>query len=174
MIKVIAFDLFGTVLDPKDIPREEIKDYISQVRRKVWEPLKLLDHWSKVPLFEDSREGLKRLNKKYKLVTCSNFPYDLQIDILSQDWKGLYDMGTAILFSDFMDFEKVKAYKPDPKTYSLVYQTTGYQPYECLMVTGNEGSPDLEGAKSVGMQSIGIRNAGDCKDIIELAEILGC
>jgi HAD superfamily hydrolase (TIGR01509 family) len=165
MIKVIAFDLFGTVFDLSKTPREEIKDYISQVRREEWLPLSLPKSWKDMPLFEDSKEGLKRLKKKYKLVTCSNAPISLQFDMMSGE--------ILLLWDSFVNFYDVKAYKPDPKTYSLVYQTTGYQPYECLMVTGNEGSPDLEGAKKVGMQSIGIRNAGDCKNIIELAEILG-
>jgi len=165
MIKVIAFDLFGTVFDLSKTPREEVKDYISQVRREEWSPLSLPKSWKDMLLFEDSKEGLERLNKKYKIVTCSNAPISLQLDMMSGD--------ILLLWDKFINFYNVKAYKPNPKTYSLVYQTTGFKPHECLMVTGNEGSPDLEGAKKVGMQSIGIRNAGDCKNIIELAEILG-
>lgn len=164
MIKLIAFDLFGTVYDLFTVPKEEIRDYIRQVRREVWSPLKLPESWVNIPLFEDSKEGLKRLKKKYKLVTCSNAPIDLQFNMMSGE--------ILLLWDDFINFTEVQAYKPDPKTYSLVFQKSGLQPYECLMVTGNEGSPDLDGAKDVGMQSIGIRKAGDCKTIIELAEIL--
>jgi len=166
MIELIAFDLLGTVYDLFTVPKEEIKDYIRQVRRETWSPLKLPESWVNIPLFEDSKEGLKRLKTKYKLVTCSNAPISLQTNMMSKD--------LLLLWDNFIDFTEVEAYKPDPKTYSLVYQKMNFKPHECLMVTGNEGSPDLEGAKNVGMQSIGIRKAGDCKTIIELAEILGC
>jgi HAD superfamily hydrolase (TIGR01493 family) len=166
MIKVIAFDLFGTVFDLSTTPKEEIKDYINQVKREVWEPLKLPSSWANIPLFEDSKTGLKKLKRHYKIVTCSNAPINLQFDMMDGELVQLWD--------GFTDFSGVKAYKPDPKTYSLVYKDMWVKPEQCLMVTGNEGSPDLKGAKDVGMQSIGIRKAGSIKNIIELAEVLGC
>lgn len=166
MIKVIAFDLFGTVFDLSTTPKDEIKDYIKQVKDDVWKPLVLPQSWKNMPLFDDSIEGLKRLKKKYKVVTCSNAPISLQTSMMSKD--------LLLLWDNFIDFTEVQAYKPDPKTYSLVYQEMNVRPEECLMVTGNEGSPDLEGAKAVGMNSIGIRKAKiNCDTIIDLAKFLG-
>lgn len=167
-IKVIAFDLFGTVFDLSSTPKDEIRDYIKQVRRPDWEELDLPDSWEFLENFPDSKEGLDRLARRYTLVTCSNAPVWLQRRMLQHN--KLY------CFSRLIDFTKVKAYKPDPKTYSLVFQDMEVEPQECLMITGNEGSPDLDAAESVGMKSFGIRKAGTKPEInlIHLAEILGC
>jgi FMN phosphatase YigB (HAD superfamily) len=91
MIKLIAFDLFGTVFDLFTVPKDEIRDYIQQVRRETWEPLRLPESWVNIPLFEDSKEGLKRLKTKYKLVTCSNAPIDLQFNMMSKELVLLWD-----------------------------------------------------------------------------------
>jgi hypothetical protein len=40
------------------------------------------------------------------------------------------------------------------------------------MVTGNDGSPDIDGAKAVGMQSMMMRQPGCPQTIIELADLL--
>lgn len=165
-IKIIAFDLFGTVFDLSSTPKEEIRDYIRQVRRPEWEPLNLPDNWKNLPLFPDSKEGLERLCKKFTLVTCSNAPIYLQDQMMYNS--------KLVSFGGLTDFEKVKAYKPDPKTYSLVFQNGNCKPEECLMITGNEGSPDLEGAWNVGMKAYGIRKAGTGHTLIDLANILGC
>jgi 2-haloalkanoic acid dehalogenase type II len=163
MLKVIAFDLFGTVFDLSGVPREEVKDYIGQVKREKWAPLDLPESWSTMPLHPDSERGLWELKQHYMVVTCSNAPLGLTARM---------SKAAGLNWDAIIPLEMAQVYKPNPKAYKLIYELMGVHPWEVLMVTGNEGSPDLEGAKSIGMGSQGIRKAGPIKDIVNLAHIL--
>ena len=78
MIKVVAFDLFGTVFKLSVVPREEVKDYARQLRRLEWAPLKLPESWEELVPFDDAQDALLRLSKRYWVVTMSNAPWRLQ------------------------------------------------------------------------------------------------
>lgn len=165
MLKAIAFDLFGTVFNLENVPKEEIRDYIRQVKLPEWQPLVLPQSWNFLEAHPDSAEGIARLRSRYRVVTCSNGPVKLTQNIL--DLNGIEVDGIA-------DFRMVKRYKPHQACYMLACDVAGCDPYECMMVTGNEGSPDIEGARAIGMQAVMIRQPGCVKDIIALAESLGC
>ena len=163
-IKVIAFDCFGTVFDLSGTPKDEIRDYIRQVRRPEWAPLDLPESWNDLKAFPDSAEGIAKLRENYIVVTCANGPLGMLARMAKQN---------GIEFDAVIPLELQKAYKPDPRTYLSVAEIMGVEPGEVLMVTGNEGSPDLIVPKELGMQVQRIRgDATTPQTIIELAERL--
>lgn len=170
-IKVVAFDLFGTVFDLSGVPKQEIRDYIAHIRKPKWSPLALPESWKQLPPHPDSKEGIHRIARKIPVVACSNARYRFTSNLLS-------DCGINMPHDDYpmriTEIQNYQVYKPDPQAYLAVCEQFGPEPHEVLMVTGNEGSPDVEGARAVGMQSILIRQPGTPQTIIELAELLGC
>ena len=164
-IKVVALDNFGTVYDLSATPKEEIRDYIQQVRRPEWAPLDLPDSWRDLKAFPDAAEGILRLRKRYTVVTCANASSDLLWELASKN---------RIHWNLVIPLEVIPAYKPDPRCYELVANVAEVPPHEVLIVTGNEGSPDLTVPLRLGMQTIRIRGESGPKDLLELAELLGC
>lgn len=164
-IKCVAFDLFGTVLDLSNTPKQEIRDYISHVRKPDWSPLMLPQSWRDLKPFPDVIEGLTMLKERgLYTVTCSNAPWEFTDDLLHR--AGLWRL------LDVCDIARNKCFKPNPNAYWAICEQFDYKPNECLMVTGNAKSPDIEGARAIGMQSISIRQPGTPQTIIELAHLL--
>lgn len=163
-IKVIAFDCFGTVFDFSSTPKDEIRDYIRQVRRPEWSPLDLPDSWLDLPAFPDSAEGIERLREDYIVVTCANGPLGMLAQMAKRN---------GIEFDAIIPLEMIPAYKPDMRTYQRIADVFGVDPSEVLMVSGNEGSPDLTVPKAIGMQTQRIRgDASTPQTITELADLL--
>lgn len=165
MIQVIAFDLFGTVLDPTNIPLEEKRDYIRQVRTLPWQPLNLPESWSDIPAYPDAKEGLQRLRTKFKIVTCSNWHKPLIETVLEKN---------GLEFDHIVALENYKVYKPKFVAYAAICDEMGVDPALTVMVTGNEGSPDLVYPPMMGMSVQRIRKEGHPLNITELANTLGC
>lgn len=166
MIKFIAFDLFGTVFDLSNTPKEEIRDYINHIRQPIWKPLVLPSSWENLELHPDSYEGISRLYNKYSLVTCSNAPYSLTEKLLRN--TGLNK------FMDIVDISLNTVFKPHPRSYLSICEQCFCEPEDVLMVTGNAGSPDIDGALNVEMNAVMIRQPGCLEDINALADYLGC
>jgi FMN phosphatase YigB (HAD superfamily) len=164
--RLVALDLFGTVYKLQDTPKQEIRDYIAHVRKPEWSPLTLPDSWRELQLHPDSLDGIRLIAEKYMVVSCSNAPYEFTRDLFIR--SGLDRL------VEITDIAKNQCFKPHPDSYRSICQQFPFEPREVLMVTGNEGSPDVEGARTVGMQSILIRQPGTPQTIIELAELLGC
>lgn len=169
-MKVIAFDLFGTVFDLSETPREEIRAYLDQCVDPVWKPLELPKSWSGLAAFDDVEEGLKRLSKHFLIATCSNAPMRLTYDLF---WEN------GLVAPLVCPLETIKRYKPHPHCYLSVCEWAGVEPHEAMMVTANPTfGPypfgDLEIAGAIGMKTQLIRNPGCPQTIIELAEQLGC
>lgn len=169
-MKVIAFDLFGTVFDMAGVPREEIRAYLDQCVDPVWKPLELPDGWEDLKAFPDAAEGIRRLTVKYRVVTLSNAPYGFTTRVLERN--GVWPNGVTIL-------EQRMRYKPHPECYLHACESWGVKPSDAMMVTANPTfGPypfgDLEIAGAIGMQTQLIRNPGCPQTIIELAEQLGC
>jgi FMN phosphatase YigB (HAD superfamily) len=165
-VECVAFDLFGTVFDLAGTPSQEIREYIAHVRKPEWSPLTLPEAWLGLPLHPDSLDGIRLIASKHPVVTCSNAPYEFTVELLIR--AGLDGL------MDIVDIAKNQCYKPHPDAYKSICQQFEFVPQEVLMVTGNEGSPDVEGAGAIGMQSVLIRQPGTPQTIVELAEILGC
>jgi 2-haloalkanoic acid dehalogenase type II len=166
MIKVIAFDVFGTVVDMSNVPREELRAYGEHIRKPEWSPLVLPESWKHLEAFADSREGISRLRKKFKVVTCANGSLGLLSainDYNDLDWDAIITL------------EANQVFKPNPNAYLTVCQVMGVSPDEVMMVTANvPGLGDLEVAAALGMTPQAIRQSDGPKTIIELAEQLGC
>lgn len=163
MLKVIAFDLFGTVFNLSNTPRQEIKDYAHHLRQSIWSPLFLPDSWLMLPTFPDSRVGIERLRKHYTVVTCSNAPTWFTIRLLKN---------AGIEVDGICPLEMDKVYKPKLEAYKVITKITNCLPSEVMMVTANKDFGDLEGSALCGMQAQLIRYEGHPKTIIELADKL--
>ncbi len=163
MIKVIAFDLFGTVFDLSKVDHQEIRDYAIHLSKPEWSPLHLPKSWEHLPAHPDSAEGISKLREKYMVVTCSNGPLGLTAKLLKNN---------KISFDAIIPLELNKVFKTNPKAYMTVCKVLDIKPEEMLMVTANEKFGDIEASRALGMQSILIHGKEGPKTIIELAEFL--
>ncbi len=168
--ELIQFDAFGTFLDMKDVPREEIRAYLAHVTRPTYAPLMLPESWDRIPAFADSAEGIRRLRSKYIVTTCSNGP----LRTLARASKN-----AGIDWDAIVPLETAEAFKPSADAYLLPSLMLGVNPANCMMVTGNKTFAhyefgDVEASTQLGMQAQLIRNPGCPQTIIELAEALGC
>jgi 2-haloacid dehalogenase len=162
--KVIAFDLFGTVFDVSNVPKEQVRNYVAQVQAEEWAPLKLPPSWFDLPAFRDSAAGIARLRSKFRVVTCSNLP-------LCLTWYASAEAG--IQWDAIVPLEAQRAYKPSLAAYGTVCRVLQCEPAEVLMVSAHADGPDVEGAPAAGFGFQLIRNPGCPQTIIELAEALG-
>ena len=163
MIKVIAFDVFGTVFDLSGVERSEIKDYADHIRKPEWSPLNLPESWKTLPAHPDAAEGISKLRERFMVVTCSNGPVSLLTE-LSKHNQISWDM--------IIPIELNKVYKPNHKAYLTICEVMGVHPDEVLMVTANEYFGDLEASKEVGMSSILIRKEGHPMTISALDKVI--
>lgn len=163
-MKVIAFDVFGTVFDLSSVSREEVRAYVNHIKQPEWQPLRLPQSWETLPAHSDAREGIDRLRKQFFVVTCSNGPLGLLAKLSKHN---------GITWDAIIPLELNKVYKTNPKAYLTVCEVLIVEPKDVIMVTANEKFGDLEAATALGMQAILIRGQAGPKDIIELAEYLG-
>lgn len=163
-MKVIAFDVFGTVFDLAGVDRQEIRDYVHHIRQDTWEPLRLPKHWETLPAHPDAAEGISRLRKNYIVVTMSNGPLGLLTKLSKHN---------GIQWDAIMPLEIKRFYKPRPEAYLTVCDVLDVPPENVMMVTANKGFGDLEAAAALGMKPILIRDpGGDFNDIHGLASYL--
>ena len=163
MLKVIAFDVFGTVVDLSGVPRDEVRAYVDHIRQPEWAPLVVPESWERLPAFADSAEGIHRLREKFIVVTCSNGPLGFQTKLLKH---------AGVQFDAIIPLELNRVYKTNPKAYMTVCEVLGVEPSEVLMVTANEKFGDLEASRALGMEAVLIRGSGGPQTIVELAEML--
>jgi FMN phosphatase YigB (HAD superfamily) len=161
-VKVIAFDLFGTVFDLSGVSRDDVRAYVSHIHKPEWEPLTLPESWASLPMYPDAVEGLAKLRGMFEhVITLSNAPTILQVRL-----------GVPIHFTGICALDKHKVYKPKPRAYMAALVEWMVDPADCLMVTANAKFGDIEAARLLGMKSQLIRNPGCPQTIIELAEKL--
>lgn len=169
-IAVVAFDLFGTVFDMSNVPREEIVAYIDHIEKPEWSPLELPESWVNLPAHPDSQRGLALLHNRFEVTTCSNCPLGLARAMVER---------AQLWFDAVTPIEANRVFKPHPRAYFTVCEVMGVPPEAVLMVTANprlgrKDYGDVEAAREVGMQSVLIRGESEIPDIIALAERLGC
>lgn len=163
-IKVVAFDVFGTVFDLSGVPRKELKAYAAHIRQPEWSPLVLPSHWERLSAHPDSAEGVNRLRSRYAVVTCSNGPLGLLAKLSKYN---------GVQWDAIIPLELNRVFKPNPAAYLTVCEVMGVAPGEVLLVTANRTFGDLEAASALGMQAQLIRDVGCPQDIIELARMMG-
>jgi len=165
-LEVIAFDCFNTVFDMTTVESGTIRDYVEHVNKHDFTPFNFHPSWYEVKAHPDAMEGIKRLRARgYKCVTLSNGEYNL-LDQISKS--------NNIEWDHIIDLAKHQVYKPHLDAYHTVQKDLGVVADKTLLVTANRTFGDLEGAASIGMNSILIRSGGIPKDIIDLAHLLGC
>ncbi len=162
-IRMILFDVFGTVFDMSSLPKEDIKHYVNHVKADVWKPLELPEDWWYLKAHPDAAEGIRRLREHFTVATLSNGPVDLLVWLSKQngiDWDWI------------VPIQMEYTYKPHRAAYLTVFQCFKFDPSQILLVTANPTFGDIEGAASVGMKSQVIRQPGCPQTIIELSEVL--
>lgn len=169
-MKTIAFDLFGTIFDLSETPKEEIRDYGQQLsyfyKTGNWIPLDLPSSWYKLKAFPDVKEGLEILRSKgYSVATLSNAPIGLTYHMSLHNglqWDVIYPLEIA------------KIYKTDRMAYESFCENLKLNPSDVTMVSANKEFGDLEAAKeSVSMNGALIRHEdAEFKDLIEFANSL--
>lgn len=173
-MKVILFDVFGTVFNLDGVSRHEVGEYVRHVHQRGWSPLILPKSWELIPAHADAAEGVARLRRQFTVVTLSNGPVDLLVRM---------SRNAGISWDFIVPVQCRQVYKPHPDAYRMACEMTGVEATDCLMVTANPGFGDVEASRAIGMQAQVIRHADDpefpewkgCpKDILELAERLGC
>lgn len=166
MIRVVAFDLFGTVFDASGVPADERRDYVRHVRKNAvdWLPLSLPESWKTMPVHPDSVEGIAAIRAKgIKVVTLTNWPRE-QIEAASNN--------AGIVWDRLVLLERYRIYKPHLSAYAAVCEELKTAPWEVLMVTANPGAGDDTTPLVLGMATQVIRGFSAVKDIIELAKKL--
>jgi 2-haloacid dehalogenase len=158
-MKVIAFDVFGTVVSLMGVTKNEIWSYLDHIR----EPLRLPESWEKLLAFPDSKEGLELLRQSYYVVTCSNAPLGTLTKL--SKYNGLN-------WDAIIPLELNKVYKPHHRAYLTVCEVMGVSTSEVMMVTANEKFGDLETSELIGMKPVLIRGE-EIPTIIDLAHHLG-
>lgn len=164
-IKVIAFDLFGTVFNADGVSHEEKDAYVNHVRQyrttQFWRPLHLPTSWQAMPPHADSAPGIRKLRiLGYKCVTLTNWPY-YQIQAASQNARIEWDQMILL--------ERYRVYKPSLVAYAAAAERTRVLPSEVLMVTANPGAGDDTYPARIGMRSLVIRGDSEISTIINLA-----
>lgn len=161
-MKVIAFDVFGTVFDLSSACKDDLRAYANHISKPEWTPLALPKAWENLPPHIDSAQGIEMLRERYCVVTCSNGPLGL-LAKMSKNAKISWD---AII-----PLELNKVFKPNPKAYMTICEVLGVAPEDVTMVTANRHFGDLEASSALGMKSQLIRDY-ECPTIIHLAQIL--
>ncbi|VWX62002.1 Haloacid dehalogenase type II [Burkholderiales bacterium 8X] len=137
--------------------------------------------WHRLPAWPDAVPGLERLKRKYIVCTLSNG----NIGLLTEMAKG-----AGLPWDCVLSAEVFKAYKPDPRTYLGVAKVFDVAPREVMLAAAHHD--DLAAARSCGLRTayieralefgpnqpkdVSARSENDlhARDMIELAELLGC
>jgi FMN phosphatase YigB (HAD superfamily) len=170
-IKVIAFDLFGTVFDAASADEQDRNVYAGNLKawrdHRTYLPTRCVFSFAKLKLFSDSAEGLSALMfAGYKIVAASNIPSAYVIEA---------SLNAGIAWDGVVALERYGIYKPDLAAYAAICDLMQCDPSEVLMVTGNHGKygigDDTEPLK-IGMQAAKIRRDSPIQTIIDLAATL--
>lgn len=165
MLRVIAFDVFGTVFDLSGVDRDEVRAYVDHIRQPEWKPLRLPESWEHLPAHPDSVVGINQLRQKFIVVTCSNGPLGMMAKL---------SKNACVHWDAIIPLELNRVYKTNPKAYLTVCEVLGVEPSEVMMVTANKDFGDLEASAALGMTPMLIRGEhGVHQTIIDLADSLG-
>jgi FMN phosphatase YigB (HAD superfamily) len=170
-IRVIAFDLFGTVFDPASADERDRNVYTENLRAwrdsRIYFKTECVFSFAHLKPFDDSIQGLNLLRQAgYKLVAASNIPSGYARE------SSVY---AGFVWDKILALENYRIYKPDLAAYAAICDETKCRPEEVLMVTGNHGKygiGDDVAPLLIGMQTMKIRRDSPVKDIISLADLM--
>ncbi|HEY7202062.1 MAG TPA: haloacid dehalogenase type II [Candidatus Dormibacteraeota bacterium] len=98
--------------------------------------------WHRLRPWPDAVEGLRRLGARHALCTLSNGNVALLVDLAR--FGGLR-------FDCILSAELCRAYKPDPRTYRMVYELLRLRPDQVMMVAAHPD--DLRAAAGEGLRT---------------------
>ena len=161
-LEAVAFDCFGTVFDMAPVPREDIAKYVEHVRKSDFTEYEFPASWMDLKAHPDSAEGIRMIQALgIKCVALSNGSRELIRHLAKQN---------GFEFDHVVSLAAHKVYKPRRDAYFTVQKDLGIDTDKTLMVTANPTFGDIEGALSVGMPAIVIRNASMIQTIVDLAK----
>lgn len=126
-IKVIAFDVFGTVFNMDAVPRDELRNYGKHIHKPEWSAVQLPSSWEKLPAHADAAAGIAILRHRFLVVTCSNGP----LGLLAKASK--YN---GISWDAIVPLEMNRVFKPNPAAYLTVCEVIGVDPVEVQVDAG--------------------------------------
>lgn len=137
--------------------------------------------WHRLDPWPDVVAGLTRLKSRYLICTLSNGNIGLLTDMAKH---------AGLPWDCILSAEVFRAYKPDPATYLGVAKVFDVTPGEVMLVATHQD--DLDAARPLGLQTAYIERAAEfgaahlkdvsphpsntwhAKDLLELADLLGC
>jgi len=137
--------------------------------------------WHRLPAWPDTVAGLQRLKTRYTITSLSNGNLGLLTNMAKR---------AGLPWDCVLSAEVFRAYKPDPATYLGVARTFDVEPSEVMLCAAHHD--DLQAARACGLQTayierpleFGAKNLKDvspqegndlhARDIVHLAELLGC
>lgn len=137
--------------------------------------------WHRLEAWPDSVEGLTRLKRQFTICSLSNGNVGLLTNMAKR---------AGLPWDCVLSAEIFRAYKPDPKAYLGAAKVFDLPPAQVMLVAAHHD--DLAGARTCGLRTayierpleFGTRNAKDvspregndlhCKDLLDLAQVLGC
>ena len=136
--------------------------------------------WHRLDAWPDTKPGLERLRKKFRIAPCSNGNISLMVDLARRN---------GLVWDAILGAEVARDYKPKPVVYLAAAAAFDCEPRETMMVAAH--SSDLAAAAATGLRTAfiarpdeygegkGERRAGvpvdlSAKSLIDLAERLKC
>lgn len=137
--------------------------------------------WHRLDAWPDSVEGLTRLKRKFTICTLSNGNIGLLTNMAKR---------AGLPWDCVLSAEVFRAYKPNPTTYLGVAKVFDLRPDQTMLVAAHH--EDLAAARDCGLNTAYIErplefgvtlikdvaprpeNSVHCKNIVELAGLLGC
>ncbi|KAL4734328.1 HAD-like domain-containing protein [Aspergillus similis] len=110
----------------------------------------LVQCWHRLDPWDDTVEGLKLLNSKFRTSTLSNGNVSLLEDLVRHG---------SLPFTDIVSAEHFGAYKPSPRVYLGAAEKLGLKPEECSLVAAH--LRDLKAAKACGFGTIYVERVGE-------------
>jgi 2-haloacid dehalogenase len=182
MQKVVSGELAWTRLD--DLHRIILDKLLAEFKIKHLNESQKneLNHiWHQLDAWPDTVQGLHRLKSRFTICTLSNGNLDLLTNLSKH---------AALPWDCILSAEIFKKYKPAPETYLGVAKTFNVYPDQVMMVAAHQS--DLDAAAQCGLHTAYIErpleygssqtkenmahpgNTFDAKDIMHLADLLGC
>lgn len=137
--------------------------------------------WHRLDAWPDSVAGLTRLKQRFTICTLSNGNIGLLANMAKR---------AGLPWDCVLSAEVFRAYKPDPATYLGVAKVFNVPPADVMLVAAHHD--DLAGARACGLQTAYIErplefgasqpkdvspqpgNTLHCRDLLALADVLGC
>lgn len=182
MQKVMSGQLGWTLID--DLHRmilDDLLDTFKVTHLSDEEKRHLNKAWHRLDAWPDTVAGLTRLKSRYTICTLSNGNIGLLANMAKR---------AALPWDCILSAEVFRKYKPDPATYLGVAQVFDVAPGEVMLVAAHQD--DLAHARAAGLKTAYIErpleyglsqqkdvsanpdNTFHAKDLIQLAELLGC